>query len=47
MLKPLFLCFNPLIPEQLVHEGAALLIGQSFFYRVTTVDDCGQESTLP
>ena len=33
--------------EQFVHEGAALLVGQSFFYRVTTVDDCGQESTLP
>ena len=30
--------------KSFVHKGAALLTGQNFFYRVSAVDACGQES---
>jgi hypothetical protein len=30
-----------------VHPGAALLLGENFYYEVTAVDACGQESAVP
>ena len=30
-----------------VHAGAALLLGDNFYYEVTAVDACGQESVVP